>query len=656
MQHDPAPTSAFGTQSIPSFRVVETMPALGARSGDDLARSLKPGGEPSSTDGPQGSFAWRIERDGDRVQVLPSIVRPRKEGADRRIRRLHPVTASAQSGAFAMSADRDLLSAMNLCGYFRGAEERSDDAVRALRSAFLMLVGHDNVIDGETGEPVSVVARAATLAVVNQPGGARLVPRLGDERLVRSEARALVEAWDQGPVVHFDPNGGQLQVVTIDDWALAGLRAMLWSKSAFEGPASERLIGTLLPLAQGRFQFRPSGPGEERSACTRMLVCFTWDGALKVRLLMRPALGGALAVPGTGDKVWYGQDDDGLVIWCRRDHEAEAELARPAWRAVIGENAGEGCDGFTAYFRDIEAAMDVVDRAKHLLASPDSQIEVVWEGDEWAIPQGADFDELKFRVAGNHGFFQSRVDVQLDDDVVMSLAQLMDVIREKRRYVPVAGVGWRKINKRLRNRLATLPWVHTSDGQLTLPAPVLRDLAHDRVEVIGDDRWLALADAVDAARRWVDGATPASARKSLVERFQAGEVDVFLLSTLAAGVGLNLTRAPHVFHMDPWWNPAVEDQATDRAHRIGQTEPVTVYRFVTAATVEDAVYRMHASKRELAQALVGGPLRPSRCRSTSWRGCSSNLISPRARPQTTIVLSTEVSNRRRPWTLPDDAS
>ncbi|MEO0604763.1 MAG: C-terminal helicase domain-containing protein, partial [Myxococcota bacterium] len=76
---------------------------------------------------------------------------------------------------------------------------------------------------------------------------------------------------------------------------------------------------------------------------------------------------------------------------------------------------------------------------------------------------------------------------------------------------------------------------------------------------------------------WLTGSTPAGARRAEVERFQAGGADVFLISLKAGGTGLNLTAASYVFHLDPWWNPAAEDQATDRAHRIGQTEPVTVY-------------------------------------------------------------------------------
>src|SRR5690606_273215 len=88
---------------------------------------------------------------------------------------------------------------------------------------------------------------------------------------------------------------------------------------------------------------------------------------------------------------------------------------------------------------------------------------------------------------------------------------------------------------------------------------------------------------------YLDGQTPARERDALVARFQAGEADVFLVSLKAGGTGLNLTAAGYVIHLDPWWNPAVEDQATDRAHRIGQDKPVTVLRLVARGTIEEAI-------------------------------------------------------------------
>lgn len=105
---------------------------------------------------------------------------------------------------------------------------------------------------------------------------------------------------------------------------------------------------------------------------------------------------------------------------------------------------------------------------------------------------------------------------------------------------------------------------------------------------------------------YLDGATPAPERARLVDAFQAGEGEVFLISLKAGGTGLNLTAASYVVHMDPWWNPAAEDQATDRAHRIGQDKPVTVIRLVSRGTIEDAILSLHEKKRALVASVLGG--------------------------------------------------
>ncbi len=104
----------------------------------------------------------------------------------------------------------------------------------------------------------------------------------------------------------------------------------------------------------------------------------------------------------------------------------------------------------------------------------------------------------------------------------------------------------------------------------------------------------------------LDGTTPAEARAERVAAFQAGTADVFLISLKAGGFGLNLTAADTVIHLDPWWNPAVEDQATARAHRIGQTRPVTAIRLVAQGTIEEAVLGLHAAKRALAAGVLEG--------------------------------------------------
>ncbi len=100
------------------------------------------------------------------------------------------------------------------------------------------------------------------------------------------------------------------------------------------------------------------------------------------------------------------------------------------------------------------------------------------------------------------------------------------------------------------------------------------------------------------------GSTPVEERRHLVNEFQKGRFRIFLISLKAGGPGLTLTQAEYVIHLDPWWNPAVEDQATDRAHRIGQTRTVNVYRFIARETVEEKVLELHARKRELARAVL----------------------------------------------------
>lgn len=106
--------------------------------------------------------------------------------------------------------------------------------------------------------------------------------------------------------------------------------------------------------------------------------------------------------------------------------------------------------------------------------------------------------------------------------------------------------------------------------------------------------------------QYLDGSTPAKQRDDAVKAFQAGEGDLFLISLKAGGTGLNLTAADYVIHMDPWWNPAVEDQASDRAHRMGQKRPVTIYRLITQNTIEEKIVQLHSRKRDLADSLLEG--------------------------------------------------
>jgi SNF2 family DNA or RNA helicase len=140
-------------------------------------------------------------------------------------------------------------------------------------------------------------------------------------------------------------------------------------------------------------------------------------------------------------------------------------------------------------------------------------------------------------------------------------------------------------------------------------------------------------EALDQAQiptLYLDGATPAAQRRLKVQAFQAGEADVFLISLTAGGTGLNLTAADYVFHLDPWWNPAVEDQATDRAHRIGQDRPVTVYRLIARGTIEDKILAMHADKRALIAGVLEGTSAAARLTTRDLLALISSGPDPRA--------------------------
>ena len=113
-------------------------------------------------------------------------------------------------------------------------------------------------------------------------------------------------------------------------------------------------------------------------------------------------------------------------------------------------------------------------------------------------------------------------------------------------------------------------------------------------------------DGRGVSYQYLDGSTPPKEREKRVSDFQSGKGDLFLISLRAGGTGLNLTAADYVIHLDPWWNPAVEDQASDRAHRIGQQRPVTIYRLIATQSIEEKILELHKQKRDLASDLLEG--------------------------------------------------
>jgi superfamily II DNA or RNA helicase len=156
------------------------------------------------------------------------------------------------------------------------------------------------------------------------------------------------------------------------------------------------------------------------------------------------------------------------------------------------------------------------------------------------------------------------------------------------------------------------PVIAGRSGKLELLDELLDTIVAEEAGVLVFTQYVQMARLLErhlAARgtpsQFLHGGTPVAEREAMVQRFQDGEVPVFLLSLKAAGTGLNLTRAEHVVHYDRWWNPAVEAQATDRAYRIGQTRPVQVHRIIAEGTIEDRIAELLARKRELADAVLG---------------------------------------------------
>jgi SNF2 family DNA or RNA helicase len=170
-----------------------------------------------------------------------------------------------------------------------------------------------------------------------------------------------------------------------------------------------------------------------------------------------------------------------------------------------------------------------------------------------------------------------------------------------------------KLRRACCNPRLIMPDTKISSTKLEVFAQVVEELIGSRHKALVFSQFtghLALIreylDRQGIVYKYLDGTTPTRERQRQVESFQEGEGDLFLISLKAGGLGLNLTAADYVIHMDPWWNPAVEDQAADRAHRIGQKRPVTVYRLITANTIEEKIVRLHQEKRDLANSLLEG--------------------------------------------------
>ncbi len=157
------------------------------------------------------------------------------------------------------------------------------------------------------------------------------------------------------------------------------------------------------------------------------------------------------------------------------------------------------------------------------------------------------------------------------------------------------------------------PAAEVPSGKLGAFMELVEDLIRNRHRALVFSQFVGHLELVRAALdahgvryEYLDGSTPSAERERRVAAFQAGGADLFLISLRAGGTGLNLTAADYVVHLDPWWNPAVEDQASDRAHRIGQQRPVTVYRLIMQDSIEQRILQLHRDKRDLASDLLDG--------------------------------------------------
>jgi superfamily II DNA or RNA helicase len=217
----------------------------------------------------------------------------------------------------------------------------------------------------------------------------------------------------------------------------------------------------------------------------------------------------------------------------------------------------------------------------------------------------------------------ARTDIELQVELSEKEAAFYEALRRKlleelaetggpiadQRFKVLAAIT--KLRRACCNPNLVAPDLGLSSSKLALFGEVLDELLANRHKSLVFSQFVdhlalvrAYLDEKGIAYQYLDGSTPAPERKKRVEAFQAGQGDVFLISLKAGGTGLNLTAADYVIHLDPWWNPAVEDQASDRAHRIGQTRPVTVYRLVAGGTIEQKIVALHQQKRELADSLL----------------------------------------------------
>jgi SNF2 family DNA or RNA helicase len=212
---------------------------------------------------------------------------------------------------------------------------------------------------------------------------------------------------------------------------------------------------------------------------------------------------------------------------------------------------------------------------------------------ELSAPERALYDEIRLSAIGEADAITKLPDIQ---DQRFKILALLTRLRQISCHPKLVHESWKEGSAKLTQLTETLLQLREEGHRVLIFSQFVTHLKLIR----------EMLDTEKVSYQYLDGSTPAAARQTQVDQFQNGDATAFLISLKAGGTGLNLTAADYVIHMDPWWNPAVEDQATDRAHRIGQQRPVMVYRIVAQNTIEEEILRLHDTKRDLVAGVLDG--------------------------------------------------
>jgi superfamily II DNA or RNA helicase len=212
---------------------------------------------------------------------------------------------------------------------------------------------------------------------------------------------------------------------------------------------------------------------------------------------------------------------------------------------------------------------------------------------ELSPAERAVYDQVRKSAIGEIDAIAKLPDIQ---DQRFKILALLTRLRQIACHPGMVHETWTEGSAKLSQLLETLTQLKEEGHRVLIFSQFVKHLALIR----------QMLDQEGVTYQYLDGSTPADERQKQVDQFQNGSATAFLISLKAGGTGLNLTAADYVIHMDPWWNPAVEDQATDRAHRIGQDRPVMVYRIVSQNTIEEEILKLHDTKRDLVAGILDG--------------------------------------------------